>query len=271
MATPESERVTASPTSHTDLYYALSDGGAGNFGFVLAMTVKVHKDGPVAGARLSFTHANKDVFMQGVGAWIEHTQVPDTIPDFRSDVRMVKGIFSLAMATLPDEIANQVAGALAPFYDSVHKLNITVLTNEAMVHSNFVGHYSYYASVEIYTRNVTVSDRLISRSLACDGAKVSQLVATMKELLNKPNALLVILGTNATHPCVGNAPGSSAVFQDWRNFPFLLNIALAGDSHAGWPELRGDLASVNTMQDQVRALAPDSGAYQNEGMFDNPN
>lgn len=271
VVTPQGERVTASPTSHADLYYALSGGGAGNFGVVLAMTVKVHKDGPVAGARLSFTHANEDVFMQGVRAWIEHTQILDTIPGFRSDVRMVKGIFSLAMATLPDETASRVAGALAPFYDSLHKLNITVLTNETTVHNNFVSHYSYYTSADIYTRNVTVGNRLISRSFVRDGAKVSQLVATMKELLNKPNALLVILGTNVTHARVGNAPGSNAVSQDWRDSLFLLNIGLAGDSHADWPELRDDLASINAMQDQVRALAPDSGAYQNEGTFDNPN
>lgn len=271
VVTPEGKRVTASPTKNSDLYYALSGGGAGNFGVVLAMTVKVHKDGPVAGARLTFTHTDDRVFMQGVRAWIEHAQVLDTVPGFRSDVRMLKGIFSLAMATLPDASASQVADALAPFYDSLRKLNISVLTNETTVHNNYVGHYDYYTSADVYTRNVTVGNRLVSRSFVRDPAKLSQLIATMQDLLNKPNALLVILGTNVTHARVGNSPGSNAVSQQWRDSLFLLNIGLAGDPEADWPELRDDLANINSMQNQVRALAPDSGAYQNEGTFDNPN
>jgi FAD/FMN-containing dehydrogenase len=117
---PEGERVMASPTKNADLYYALGGGGAGNFGVLLAMTMKLHKDGPVPGARLTFTHTYNGFFMQGVRAWIEHTQVLGTIPGFHSDVRMVKGIFSLAMATLPDVSASQVAGALAPFHGSLY-------------------------------------------------------------------------------------------------------------------------------------------------------
>jgi hypothetical protein len=271
VVTPAGELVTASPAKNADLYYALSGGGAGNYGVVVAMTVKVHKDGPVAGSRLTFTHSDDSVFMKGVQAWIEHAQVLDTIPGFRSDVRMVKGLFSLSMATLPDGTASQVTGALAPFYNRLRQLNITVLTNETTVHDNFVTHYNYYTSADVYTRNVTVGNRLIPRSLVRDGAKLSQLVATMKDMLTRPNVLLVILATNVTHARVGNTPGSNAVTQGWRDSLFLLNIGLAGDPDADWPELRDDLAKINGMQNEVRALAPDSGAYENEGTFDNPN
>ncbi|KAI8932193.1 hypothetical protein NX059_011073 [Plenodomus lindquistii] len=271
VVTPEGKRVTASPAENADLYYALSGGGAGNFGVVLAMTVKVHKDGPVAGARLTFTHTDTSVFMQGVRAWIEHTQVLDTIAGFRSDVRINQRSFSLAMATLPDADASQVTAALAPFYDRLRELNITVLTNETTDHDNFVGHYNYYTSGDVYARNVNVGNRLVSRAFVRNASKVSQLVATMQDLLSKPNALVIILGTNVTHARVGNKPGSNAVSQDWRNSLFLVNVGLIGDPEADWPELQAELAAINSMQDRLRTLDPDSGAYQNEATFDNPN
>ena len=49
--------VTASRTENSDLYWALSGGGGGNYGIVVSMTVKTYPDAPVAGAGLQFAAA----------------------------------------------------------------------------------------------------------------------------------------------------------------------------------------------------------------------
>jgi FAD/FMN-containing dehydrogenase len=43
----DGDHLTASPIENTDLYWALSGGGAGTFAVVLSMTVKLYAEGPL--------------------------------------------------------------------------------------------------------------------------------------------------------------------------------------------------------------------------------
>ncbi|RYP82598.1 hypothetical protein DL769_001592 [Monosporascus sp. CRB-8-3] len=52
--TAEGQRLVATPTENSDLYWALSGGGGGTYGAVLSMTVKTYPDGIVAAARLNY-------------------------------------------------------------------------------------------------------------------------------------------------------------------------------------------------------------------------
>ncbi|KAH6842950.1 hypothetical protein B0I37DRAFT_407895 [Chaetomium sp. MPI-CAGE-AT-0009] len=271
VVTPDGRRVTASRTQHSDLYFALSGGGPGNYGVVLSVTVKAHEDGPVAGSRLVWAHDNDDVFWQAVEAWIRLLQVIDTIPGFRTVVQITKGRFQLNMATLPDGTESQLTQTLQPFYHTLAQLNITPLINVTTTHDRFAEHYIYYNGDDVYTRNLTVGSWLVPRAFVRNETNLPQLTTVMRGILEHPGSLVVLLSNNVTHARAGTTPGTNAVTQAWRNSLFLVNLALSGEPMAPWPELSGYLATVNNWQDRLRAVVPDSGAYLNEATYNNPN
>lgn len=47
VVTATGEHLTATPKRNTDLYWALSGGGAGTFAIVVSMTVRTYADGPL--------------------------------------------------------------------------------------------------------------------------------------------------------------------------------------------------------------------------------
>ncbi len=62
VVTVDGQHLIASPTQNSDLYWALSGGGAGDYAVVFSLTTKAHVDGPTAGAWLSFTNTNADTY-----------------------------------------------------------------------------------------------------------------------------------------------------------------------------------------------------------------
>jgi hypothetical protein len=272
VVTPEGVHLTASQTNNTELYYALSGGGLGNFGVVLSMTVKVFKDGPVAGAQLVWTSDDEVIFMEGVKAWIKHLLVLDTIPGFRTDINILKGTFQLAEATLPDATQDDMLEALMPYYQALDSLNITALVNETTLHDNFLDHYTYYVAPDDFTtRNLTVGGQLVPRSFVSDDDNVEELASALQVILDVPDALLVLLGTNVAHARVGNQPGTNAVSTMWRNSLFSMQLVLTGNTLAEWPDLRNNLTTVDDWEQTLHNLIPGGGAYQSEATFDNPN
>ncbi|KAF2993290.1 hypothetical protein E8E14_000402 [Neopestalotiopsis sp. 37M] len=271
VVTADGKRVTASPAENPDLYYALSGGGPGNYGVVLSMTVKVHQDGPVAGSRLVWTHSDSGVFMEGVKAWIKHLPVLDMIPGLRTDVRVVQGAFSLAVATLPDGTEAQVVEALQPFYEALNGLGITPSVNSTTLHDSFNEHYEYYSAGDDITRNVTIGSQLVPRDFVQDDDNIDHLLSALQEILNVPNTLVVILGTNVSNANVGKTLETNAVSKMWRDSLFLINIGHLGDTLAGWEELSAELATMNQWEQTLHDVVPGGGAYQNEGTYNNPN
>lgn len=74
--TADGELVVASRTNNTDLYWALSGGGAGNYAVVLSMTVKTYPDAYIGSATLAFypTGIPNDTFYQAISEF--HTALP---------------------------------------------------------------------------------------------------------------------------------------------------------------------------------------------------
>ncbi len=72
-------RLTATRTRNSDLYWALSGGGGGNYGVVLSMTVRAHPDSHVGAAAVLFALSNNavDKFWRGVDAF--HSALPSMV------------------------------------------------------------------------------------------------------------------------------------------------------------------------------------------------
>ena len=64
--------VTASPTNHPDLYWALSGGGGGTYGVVVSMTSKAYPELPTASGNLTFsdTGVSRDTFFAAVAMFV---------------------------------------------------------------------------------------------------------------------------------------------------------------------------------------------------------
>lgn len=79
VVTADGELVIASRTNNSDLYWALSGGGGGNYGVVLSMTVKAFPDAPVSSAYLVFITSNnpKEKFWEAIDAF--HEALPDIV------------------------------------------------------------------------------------------------------------------------------------------------------------------------------------------------
>jgi len=73
VVTGTGELLTASPSTNSDLYWALSGGGGGIFGVVLSMTYKAYTDVPSSASNLTFTNegVSQETYYNVIGAFHE--------------------------------------------------------------------------------------------------------------------------------------------------------------------------------------------------------
>ncbi|PSR80436.1 hypothetical protein BD289DRAFT_373992 [Coniella lustricola] len=267
VVTADGQHLTASPDENADLFWALSGGGPANFALVLSVTMKAHEDGPVAGATLSFTEDDSDKYWAAVEAWQRHLLVLDTIPGFQTMVGMAKGSFSLDYVTLPDGSVDDINAGLAPFYQELASLNISV-TNDTRVHDSFWEHYQYFEGSTTWTRNDSVGNRLIPRDAVRNETTLAALTQVYKDILDYPNSYFYIIAYNVTHTVAGNSRGDNAVIEAWRDSLYLNNVIILNDPQATSEELGEYAQELNVWQENMRAVTPDSGAYMNEATYD---
>lgn len=77
VVTASGQHLVASPTQNTDLYWALSGGGAGTYAVVVSLTIRIFKDGKIAGSSLSFgvdTIGGVDEYWGAVDIFASHLQ-----------------------------------------------------------------------------------------------------------------------------------------------------------------------------------------------------
>ena len=271
VVTADGRHLTATPTNeNADLYWALSGGGGGNYAVVLSIVVKAHADGPVAGANFTFLNTNPDNFWTAVLAWLKHLPVLDNIPGFKTVGTFTNDFFALDFATLPDATTADLSTALAPFLQQLQALNISFIQNvTTTVHPSFVEHYQYFTT-DRYTTNISVANRLISRSFANTPGSLDKLVAEMRDMAANAGVFNVI-ANNVTHARVGNYPESNSVLPAWRDSLFDISFGLSLDANADWDQIRSHQATINVWQTQFRDLTPGGGAYINEATFDDVN
>lgn len=179
---------------------------------------------------------------------------------------LASGVFSLDYVMLPDASEDDIMTALAPLYQELANLNITAI-NETTVHDSFLQHYLYYETAAVYSRNVTVGNRIIPRDLVLNDTRLPQLTEVYKKILACPNTVAFIIANNVTHARVGNAPGDNPVIQAWRDSLFILNFAVENNELASSADLSADLALANQWQESLRDITPGGGSHMNEATY----
>ncbi|KAK1988404.1 hypothetical protein LZ30DRAFT_745160 [Colletotrichum cereale] len=270
VVTVKGQQLNVSPKENSDLFWAISGGGGGNYAVVLSATIKAHPDSRVVGSRLTFPNIYGEAFWTAVEAWQKHLLVLDTIPGFSSEALISKDAFSVVVATLPGGDEAAMNKALAPFYQTLTQLNITAVVNETAVQKSYVEHYDEYLGGVTFTRNLTLGGRLIPRSLVRDNKRLPELTATFREMVSSSDTVVYLLGYNVSSKSAGVPPGYNAITPAWRDSLFLVNVGIIDSDRATSAALGISLRRMNAWESRLRDLTPGGGAYGNEGTFNNP-
>ncbi|KAI0401351.1 FAD-binding domain-containing protein [Xylaria palmicola] len=273
VVTVDGRHLVASPTENSDLYWALSGSGAGNYGVVLSLTIKAYADGPTAGASLSFANTDPTAYWAAVAAFQSHLLLVDEIPGLAMSWGLDNRGFSLDVATLPGGRQSDIETALDPFIQEMKDIGLPLLHYNTTFYPNFYAHFQHYTfPPEIYSINNTVGGRLIQRSTVQD--RLPELVGVFREISESTDfpANRISGNTfNATRKRIHQALGRNSVLPAWRDALYTLNIGIGYSAEATPAELRATQQQVNKWQQLFSSITIGGGAYVNEATFDNPN
>ncbi|KAF2120204.1 FAD binding domain-containing protein [Lophiotrema nucula] len=275
VVTTSGKHLTASPTSNSDLYWALSGGGSGNYALVLSVTVKVHGDGPVAGAAFGFVNTNTDSFWAAIKAWYERLLVLNSIPGFSTIFVYNSELFLLVEATLPGGSKSDINTAIDPFLQKLKALNLPVIGNKTTQNPTFSKHYYAYLPADIesaWPSNNSVGGQLLPRSVVQNN--LTALISTYRQILEDdtvPESQIGGASNNLTHGSTGIPANTNAILPAWRDSLCTASAGIRFSEAASVEDLQFYQAKVNEWQDLLRPLSPNNGAYINEATFDNPN
>lgn len=279
------EQVLASPCENTDLYTSLRGGGGGTYGVITSAKIKAYPDAKVTAQTFSMTALSSDHIdefmnavaimyeafpslidggLSGYGAWSAYNP-PTTAGN--SPARMIYnfGAFDATIA--------QVQELFAPTTTKLEGYNGTSV-NITINYSTFNDYFEYY-----YATNG------VNNAAESQGALVSRLLG--KQHLSNRTGLRKMLNVTAGKPdeyiaSTFGAVGGGAVLQApdkfsgvnpaWRE-TYVMNLVAQGLSNTA------DYATVAAVHHDITyvkgaamtELAPDTGAYMNEGDSQDPN
>ncbi|KAF5026932.1 hypothetical protein F66182_962 [Fusarium sp. NRRL 66182] len=272
VVTVDGRHVVASRTQNSDLYWALSGGGAGTYAIVLSVTVKAHRDGRTAGATLAFANTNPDRYWRAVGAFQKRLLELNAIPGLTTSWGLDNRSFSLDMATLTEGRRSDLETALAPFLRDLRNLKVPLLRYNSTEHTGFYQHYQHYTfPPEIYATNSSLGGRLIQPSTVQN--KLPELIKAFRRIATDsefPANRISAISINVTHARVGNRRDSNAVLPAWRDALYTLNLGIGFNPDVPPRELQEIQARLNEWQALFNPLTPGGGGYMNEATFDNP-
>lgn len=246
-----------------------SGGGGGSYGVVLSMTVKLHPDGPVAGAGLIFNTSliTNELFWHGINAF--HTMLEPIVDDGNSILyEITNNTFLLYSANAPDKSQAELMSLLIPFMNKLTALGIPFTFSETYFDS-WYDHYAHYYGPLPYgpfEASQFTSSRLIPRSVAKE--KSVDLGAVLKDIVHDNH---FYLGCFAFNPnSTTHTP--NAVLPAWRTA--LLHCIISGPWDYSIPHsemLAREDVLTNHIDPALKALTPGSGTYLNEANFREPN
>lgn len=268
MVTAAGAVVTASRTNNTDLYWALSGGGAGNYGVVLSMTVKTYPDAKVGGAELAFAAAYTTTALFNDAVEQFHALLPAMIDNGTMIVyMMLDGEFLINPLTAYNKTAADVKAILAPFV-AILTSNSIPFTVSYTDSASYEEHYNTYMGPlpygNIAAETYQFGGRLIPRAVVQDNNTALQSVIRN---VTAAGAILVGIALDVSLPA-GNS--SNSVHPSWRSTLVHSYFMTLWNNTAPFSQMK---ANADLMTDEyVPQLAAVVGnaAYMNEADWQEP-
>ena len=268
VVTVNSDVVTASRSENSDLFWALSGGGGGNWGVVLSMTVKAFPDNITSGAALTFYNTGDNAtFFSAIEAF--QRNLPAMVDAGAMVVHyFTTGFFSIAPLTAFGKSKQDVENIMQPFVNSLTALSVSYTVSYTQS-ASYLDHYNtYFGPLPVGNIQVGIAQyggRLIPRSvIQCN---ITSFMQTAQWIVEQ-GVTYIGVGTNVGP--FGNAT-SNAILPAWREALVHATLTTPWNFTAPWSEM---FARQNLMTDEImpaiEKLTPGSGAYMNEADFRQP-
>ncbi|KAA8619984.1 BBE multi-domain protein [Pyrenophora tritici-repentis] len=264
VVTADGRHLIASPEQNSDLYWAMSGGGGGTFAVALSMTARLHPDGIVGAASLSFnaTSAPSNTsFVSALNAWWKF--LPSLVDAGATPSwNVYTGHFLVPNTTAPGRTAADMDTLYLPYLSELKRLNIPY-TYTSYSAPNYFQHYNDTDGplpYGPYQASQLFNSRLIPRNISDDPSELIATMLSMSAFDPAANWQFGCLGININSSSISNA-----VTPHWRSaIAICLEFSLYN-----WtvPEdvmvkRRVDLAAV--IHPAVEKVTVGGGAYLNE-------
>ncbi|GAB1314565.1 6-hydroxy-D-nicotine oxidase [Madurella fahalii] len=261
VVTADGHFVTARPSSprHSDLFWALSGAGAGNYGVVVSVTMKAYPDAVTSGVGFDLRGPNID-FSAVLNAW--HATLPGILDaGAMATYLATKDQFFVHPVTGYNRTQADLEAALAPFIASLAAMDIALQPTYTQF-ASYHDFYMHYFGPLPAGQFGTVSEQLLGSRLL-----------TRAHLRAAGPAINATLQMGATF--IGQAMDVSrfgsaarAVLPQWRE-------AAASSAFCLPYDVRAPIADMRARQDRITgavmpvvdAVAPGAGAYINEADY----
>jgi hypothetical protein len=266
VVTMDGRHLVATPSKNSDLYWALSGSGPGNYAVVLSLTARAYKDSIVGGASLAFndTKVGADQFWDAIGAF--HRLLPPFVDNtgYSFLYLLTQHVFQIAATTMPGADLAKVNAMLKPFLEDLTKRGIDYQYTPTVSQSYF---YHYSSLLGPLPEGVIgyapfVDSRMIPRNLVLNSTTNRVITNTLRNTTLGPNAnpmpCMTLSLKNLPHP-------DNSVHPSWRDALLFCAPDRNWDntSPLAVMEQRADY-SVDVQQPMLDAATPGGGSYGNE-------
>ncbi|EDU47083.1 GlcD FAD FMN-containing dehydrogenase [Pyrenophora tritici-repentis] len=264
VVTANGEIVTASPAANADLFWALSGSGAGNYGIVVSVTLKVHPDAQTSGASFAVEASSLDP-SQVLNLW--HKALPAILEGGNMATYYAKNTtFVLQSLTGFNRTIQDLEIALSPFIASLAGENISLKPNYTTFGS-YHDHYLYYfgplpeglfgtAGSDLIGGRFLLRDALQGVGTAINASVLSKGGMFIGQSMNVSR---FASATRAVHP-----QWRHAVVMSSYSLPYSFDVPFAN------MQVQQDRITQDIMP-AIEAVTPDAGAYINEADYQQPN
>ncbi|KAL8925372.1 MAG: hypothetical protein Q9172_002252 [Xanthocarpia lactea] len=283
--------VTANPCRYPRLFFAIRGGGGSTYGVVISTTVKAHPTNAVAAQQLSFAPLNSsdmsdfmkavelvhnaypdlsDQGFSGYGSWALRSPTPLVYNYNYTLGEEVQSTFTtgfthtIAAFGKTSEEAESIFGPVADELASFSGRTLFVNTT----YSSFPTYASYYSALSGIASPIGSSAALGSRLLDRKALTSPQLGKTLQTVVGPPEEFtsVNIVFVGGGEVARDGADPYSGVNPAWRT-SYVHNIVARGWAPGADEATRNAVYSdiTNVKVQAMKDLAPDTGAYMNEG------
>ncbi|GJN69911.1 hypothetical protein PLICBS_003963 [Purpureocillium lilacinum] len=264
VVTASGKHVRASRAENSDLYWALSGGGGGNYGVVVSMTVRAHPDAKVSGASFAITAPENSTSLYDA-IDLFHEALPGMVDSGAMVIYYFgAGFLQMPALTLFGKSTEETEKVLKPFIDAAAAEGFVVKPN----YTEFESYYDHYAHYwgPLPAGNIQVGTQLFGGRLIPRDA-LTHFSPTARELVSMG---VTFIGVGLDVSRFGREK-AAAVLPQWRQTLVHASLTLPWSFEAPFEDM---VAEQNRMtrevQPVIEAATPGAGAYMNEADFQQP-
>ncbi|KXJ90487.1 hypothetical protein Micbo1qcDRAFT_226448 [Microdochium bolleyi] len=269
VVTAEGRVVTASPTTNSDLYWALSGGGPGNYGVVTSVTVRVYPDAPVVGLFVMIDRSAVPAQKFWTAMQVFFEQIPALVDrNIGATINLGPDVFYIIPLTAHGLTLSATQALMKPFTDALENLQIQH-TAQWLTSPGYNAHWTAFVAPGPVGSFWQSGARIVPRGVVESAGGLDKLMATLRDMVDEKKVTIggTVVGA------VKRTGAANAVLPAWRDGVALLGLL------SPWSDQPGDWARMLEMQrwlgaemrPRLEAATPGGGTYMNEADGRQPN